>query len=294
MMNIKTYLKKRKSLLDEYLKIVLPFDQVPEKLQESAWYCMLDGGKRIRSIIMLAIAELVDAPLQTVLNSAAGIEMIHTSTLILDDLPSMDDALLRRNKPALHRVYGEGVTILVANVLLLEGIRLILEDLIKKISDPQELSKLSRELFSAIGKDGVMVGQYLDLHLSNRKLKIREIEEIHSKKTVSLFEISAKIAGVLSGLNAVELKAVRDYARYFGMAFQISDDIIALERKPAVTGKLSLTKERRPNYLLVCGRKETQKRLRDYINKAVDSLKVLKFRKEFLRDLALYLKERTF
>lgn len=293
-MNIRTYLRKRKELIDEYLKVVLPFQDTPGKLRDSIWYCMLNGGKRIRPIMMLAVLELVDEPIEEILNSCAGIEMVHTSTLILDDLPSMDDALLRRNKPALHRVYGEAISILAANVLLLEGIRLIEEDLITKISDSQILKKLITELLTSIGKDGIMFGQFLDLTLSNRQLKLSEVKEIHRKKTVSLFEISVKIAGIMSKMAPLQLKAVTDYAQYFGMAFQISDDVIALENKPAISGKISLTKDRRANYISVFGEKETKKRLNDYINKAIASLEIFKDKAEHLIDLALYLKERNF
>lgn len=295
-MNLKLYFKKRKQLIDEYLKMVLPFQKDPQRLHEAVWYCMFSGGKRIRTIIMLAIAELLDTNLDEVLNSAAGIEMIHTSTLILDDLPSMDDALLRRGKPALHRIYGEAVTILVANVLMLEGLKLITRDLIRKIP-LDELDKLNSEFISAIGSKGIMLGQFLDLTLSNKKLKLKEIEDIHDKKTSSLFEIAAKVAGSISGASGTQLKALSDYALYFGRAFQISDDIIASENKPSISGKLSLTKERRPNYISVFGKTETKRRLNNYIHKSIKSIQSFKGNKskiECFLELSKSLKNRVY
>ncbi len=291
-MNLKVYLKKRKELIDEYLKVVLPLKDKPKKLHDAIWYCVFNGGKRIRPIVMLAIADLERMPLDKVLNAACGIEMVHTSTLILDDLPSMDDALLRRSKPALHRVYGEAITILVANILLLEGVNLITNDLMNKISDTEELKNIISELTGAIGKDGVMQGQFLDLTLSNEEIKLREIEEIHKKKTSMLFEISGKVAAVISGLSQDKIKAAHDYLSNFGMAFQISDDIIALENRPQVSGKISLNKDKRPSYVAVCGKKDAQRRLNNYINKAVEKIKVFKPESEPLVELAKALKDR--
>ena len=197
-MSINSYLKKRKVLLDEYLKVVLPIKEKPERLHEAMWYSLFNGGKRIRSIIMLAIADIAKVSLDGILNAAAGIEMIHTSTLILDDLPSMDDALLRRGKPALHRVYGEATTILVANILQLEGVSLVLKDLTRCYIDNDSAVECNSRFLSALGKEGIMVGQFLDLTLSNKDIKLRDIEDIHKKKTVSLFEVSARIAAIIS------------------------------------------------------------------------------------------------
>ncbi len=291
-MDLKKTLKKKKELIDEYLKLVLPYCEEPVKLHEATWYAMFNGGKRLRAIIMLAIAEMKSQPLEIMLNPAAGIEMIHTSTLLLDDLPSMDDALLRRGKPALHKVYGEAITILVAQSLLLEGLDLIVTEIISRISSLEEKLRLCRKTFSLLGKDGIMLGQFLDLFKSNQELKLKEIEEIHAKKTASLFEVSVDIASSLAGFSSQEKKEIMNFATCFGKAFQISDDLIAVENKPAISGKLSLTKERRPNYVQVCGKKKTLKNLNDYIQKAIVSLKSLP-NSEFLIDLTKYLKTRN-
>ncbi|MDP8233291.1 MAG: polyprenyl synthetase family protein [Candidatus Saelkia tenebricola] len=292
---MKSYLNKRKGLMDEYIKIVLPFQESPKRLHEATWDCMLNGGKRIRAIIMLAIADLVGFPLDEMLNSAAGIEMIHTSTLILDDLPSMDDALLRRGKPALHRVYGEAITILLANVLLIEGIGLVFKNLTKTVDDTDELVKLSAEFLSTVGKDGIMLGQFLDLTLSNKEIKLKEIENVHAKKTAALFEISAKVAAVVSGISGAELKAIVGYAHYLGMAFQVSDDVLAVNGSTSNTGKMALTQDKRPNFIVVCGKKDAVQRLNGYIKKAVESIKVFKTKDaEPLIELVKGLKNRTF
>ncbi len=294
-MNMKPYLKKRKALIDEYIKIVIPFKAEPQKLHDAMWYSMVDGGKRIRAVMMLAIADLVKFPLDEILDSAAGIEMIHTSTLILDDMPSMDDALLRRGKPALHRIDGEATAILLANVLLIEGISLILKNLIKSVKDTDELVKLTTEILSAIGKDGIMLGQFLDLTLSNREIKLKEVEDIHKKKTAALFEASAKIAAAVSGVSSSEFKAVVDYAYYFGMAFQVSDDFLAVEGSASSTGKMPLTKDKRPNFIAVCGKKDALQRLNGYIKKGVESIKVFKTPEaEPLIEMVKSLKDRTF
>jgi len=294
-MNMKPYLKKRKALIDEYIKIVLPFKTEPQKLHDAMWYCMVDSGKRIRAIMMLAIADLAKFPLDEILDSAAGIEMIHTSTLLLDDLPSMDDALLRRGKPALHRIDGEATAILLANVLLIEGISLIFKNVIKTINGTEELVKLTTDILSAIGKDGIMLGQFLDLTLSNKEIKLKEVEDIHKRKTAALFEASAKIAAAVSGLSLSEFKAVVNYAYYFGMAFQVSDDVLAVEGSASSTGKMALTKDKRPNFIAVCGKKDARQRLNNYIKKAVENIKIFKTSEaEPLIEMVRSLKDRTF
>ncbi|MDD5614520.1 MAG: polyprenyl synthetase family protein, partial [Candidatus Omnitrophica bacterium] len=248
-MNMKEYLSKRKELIEEYLKMVLPVQDEPQKLHEALWFSMFAGGKRIRAILMLAIADIAKSPIDKIISSAAGVEMVHTSTLILDDLPSMDDALLRRGKPALHRVYGEATAIIAANILMLEGIHLITNNLIDVVQDKDKLGAIISELFSEIGKDGIMLGQFLDLTLSNQKIKAKDVEDIHNRKTASLFKISAKIAAEICGLKTPEATALINYAVDFGLIFQISDDILAVEGVPSKTGKMSLASDRRPNYI---------------------------------------------
>jgi len=294
-MNMKPYFKKRKALIDEYIKIVIPFKTKPQKLHDAMWYCMVDGGKRIRAIMMLAIADLVKFPLDEILDSAAGIEMVHTSTLILDDLPSMDDALLRRGKPALHRIEGEATAVLLANVLLIEGIGLIFKNMARSVKGTDELVKLTTEILSAIGKDGIMLGQFLDLTLSNKEIKLKEVEDIHRRKTAALFEASAKIAAAVSGLSSGEFKAVQNYAHYLGMAFQVSDDFLAVEGSASNTGKIPLTKDKRPNFIAVCGKNDARQRLNGYIKKAVESIKIFKTSEaEPLIEMVKNLKDRTF
>ncbi len=292
-MNIKVYLKQRKELIDEYIKCVFPIHDEPEKIHEALWFSMFAGGKRVRPIIMLAIADIAGVGLERVLSAAAGIEMIHSSTLILDDLPSMDDALLRRGKPALHKVYGESTAILTANILMLDGLKLITNDLIKLLEDKEQLLDINRDVFEEIGKKGVMLGQFLDLSLSGKKISKKEIEDIHKRKTSSLFILSSKVAGLLSGLKRDEVSALLDYAEYFGMIFQISDDLLAVEGSVSSTGKSSLRKDMSPNYAVTIGQKEAKKKINDYTKKAISSVKIFKKNSEVLVELVKLLKGRS-
>ncbi len=292
-MNIKVYLRQRKELIDEYIKFVFPMHEKPEKIHEALWFSMFEGGKRIRPIIMLAIADMAGIGLERVLNAAAGIEMIHSSTLILDDLPSMDDALLRRGKPALHKVYSESTAILTANILMLDGLKLISSDLIKSVEDREQLLDINEELFDKIGKEGVILGQFLDLSSSGKSISRKEIEEIHKRKTSALFVLSVKIAGLLLGFNKDELASLLSYAEYFGMIFQVSDDFLAVEGPVSSTGKSSLRKDLSPNYVAAIGKKEAKKKINEATKKAISSLKVFKKDSEVLIELVKYLKERS-
>ncbi len=292
-MNIKVYLKQRKELIDEYIKCVFPIYGEPDKIHEALWSSMFNGGKRIRPIIMLAIADLAGVGLEKVLNAAAGIEMIHSSTLILDDLPSMDDALLRRGKPALHKVYGESTAILTANILMLDGLRLITEDLIKTIEDKEQLLEINRDLFEGIGKDGLMLGQFLDLALSGKNISKKEVENVHKKKTSSLFTLSSKVAALLCGLNENQIESLLKYAESFGMIFQISDDLLALEGMVSKTGKTSLRMDVSSNYISATGSEEAKRKISEYTKKAISDVKIFKKDSEPLVELVKLLKERS-
>ncbi|MDP8253851.1 MAG: polyprenyl synthetase family protein [Candidatus Kaelpia aquatica] len=292
-MNIKVYLKQRKELVDEYIKYVFPIHDQPEKIHEALWFSMFEGGKRIRPIIMLAIADLAGVGLERVLNAAAGIEMIHSSTLILDDLPSMDDALIRRGKPALHKVYGESTAILTANILMLDGLKLITEDLIKSLEDRERLLEINQDVFEEIGKEGVMLGQFLDLSFSGKSVNKREIEEIHRRKTSSLFILSSKVAALLCGFKQDQVTALVNYAESFGMVFQISDDLLALEGATSKTGKFSLRNDVSPNYISAIGEKESRKKMNDCTKKAISNIKVFKKEGEALIELVKLLKGRS-
>ncbi|MDP8215964.1 MAG: polyprenyl synthetase family protein [Candidatus Kaelpia imicola] len=292
-MNIKVYLRQRKELIDEYIKCVFPIHDQPEKIHEALWFSMFKGGKRIRPIIMLAIADLAGVGLERVLNAAAGIEMIHSSTLIFDDLPSMDDALLRRGKPALHKVYGESTAILAANILMLDGLKLITEDLIKLLEDREQLIEINRDVFEEIGKEGVMLGQFLDLTLSSKNINKKEIEEIHKRKTSSLFILSSKVAALLCGLKKDQVDALISYAESFGMIFQISDDFLALKGVVSKTGKTSFRTDVSPNYISVIGEREAKNKINEYTKKAISDIKVFKKENEVLVELIKLLKGRS-
>lgn len=291
-MNVKRYLLKQRKFIDEYIEKLLPLKEQDNKLSEAIRYSMVDGGKRIRAILMLEVANLLEKEPGVVIKSACGIEMIHTSTLLLDDLPSMDDALLRRGKPALHRIHGEATTILSANILLLEGIQLILDNAFENGLKLELISQMWRQLLEALGKHGIMAGQHLDLELSNQKLNIKAVENIHEKKTASLFISAINIAATLAGALPKEKDCLLKFAKNFGMAFQIRDDILSIEEKPKQTGKLSLTREVRPNYCIILGKKKADKKLKTYTEKARKSLAGFKERADTLIAITDYLQER--
>ncbi|MGE4357539.1 MAG: polyprenyl synthetase family protein [Candidatus Omnitrophota bacterium] len=272
------------SALDGFLK---EKDGEAEELLQWMRYSSLAGGKRIRALLIIAIGEMFKKPAEKFLPSACGIEMIHTSSLILDDLPCMDDAVIRRGKPALHRVTGEANAILSAYALLAKGIELIAQNACALKIDIARVERIIKSITQAVGIKGISLGQFLDLKYSEFNYSQEDIERVHLYKTASLFISTAEIAGILAGAKEKDLQVLKDYAKNLGLAFQIRDDL--LEKKKEKQKKYSLKDGQRPNYRKLLGRKEAEKTFLKYREKAILSLQKFGRKAERLKELIEFL-----
>ena len=227
-------------------------------LQESMLYSIRAGGKRLRPALVLGTLEFLQTPLERGhYQVAAALEMIHTYSLIHDDLPAMDNDELRRGKPTNHIVYGEGLAILAGDGLLTGAFQLL-----SQAELPAEMRlHLLHELSLAAGNQGMIAGQVADLAAENQVVPLSALEFIHQRKTGALIEFAVMAAGQLSQVSAPVMSALQQFARHFGLAFQIKDDLLDVLGDEATIGKktgmdASLAKSTYTSLLGVAGAQE--------------------------------------
>jgi geranylgeranyl diphosphate synthase type II len=264
--NLQAYLNKRRSAIDGALEQHMK--EQPGRSQ-SVWramrYGLFPGGKRIRPILTLAAGELFGAREETLLPFACAIEMIHTYSLIHDDLPSLDDDDVRRGEPTVHKVFGEGVALLAGDALLTEAFHLMSKpDAVRSLPADLVLNLIS-EVSHAAGFAGLVGGQAFDLETEGKDVDLATVEYIHVRKTGALILVSLRIGAQLARANPDDLRRISRFGEYLGLAFQIADDILdmqdsTIEGKAAESGH----KERhKATYPSVVGLTQAKERLRE-------------------------------
>jgi len=230
----RSYPDVHRRLVDQYLE-GLDFgpDKRTVRLVEAMRYSLLAGGKRIRPVLTVAVAENLGRPPQTVLPTAAALELIHTYSLIHDDLPAIDNDTLRRGQPTCHVVYGEDVAILAGDGLFAEAFRLILQ---RQRGSAEAIVATLREIADATGVGGMVGGQYMDI--SGAARTDADLRALHAMKTGRLIEAAVVCGAILCGCSiASELKPFRVFSREIGLLFQIVDDILDVEGDSVLLGK---------------------------------------------------------
>lgn len=222
--------KPLKKLIDKSLDKYLPkASEEPKTLHKAMRYSVFSGGKRIRPEIILESAIVCGGKVSGAMPAASAIELIHTYSLIHDDLPSMDDDDYRRGRLSCHKMFGEANAILAGDALLTLAFNII-----AKSYKPKMCANIVRELSGAIGANGMVGGQALDIEMS-KKIKDKKTKALIDRlKTAKLFEVSAKIGAITAGANAKKVSAISKYGAYLGEAFQITDDIIDGEKSFSV------------------------------------------------------------
>jgi geranylgeranyl diphosphate synthase type II len=232
------YLAERKALVEEALAAVLPpAGTYPEVIFAAVRYSLLAGGKRLRPILCLAAAEAVGGQIRAVLPAACALEMIHTYSLIHDDLPAMDDDDFRRGRPTSHKVFGEGIAVLAGDALLTEAFALLTDRGRLPGIPPERLLDVGSEIASAAGYLGMVGGQVLDILSEGKQVDLETLQAIHRRKTGALIRVSLRAGAILAGAAPEALAALTDYGERIGLAFQIADDILNVEGDRALLGK---------------------------------------------------------
>lgn len=242
-MTLEEYLREKRALVDATLDANLPpAATLPPTIHEAMRYAVLGGGKRIRPIMAIAAAEAVGARVEPLLAHLCAIELIHTYSLVHDDLPPLDNDDLRRGRKTTHVVYGEAMGVLTGDALLTEAFAWLARP-IAGLEPARQLRALA-EVATAVDSTGMIGGQVADIVAersqeasTDREALLRELEFIHRNKTGKLFTASVVLGGLLGGASEEQLAALRRYADALGLAFQIVDDLLDIEESSATLGK---------------------------------------------------------
>jgi geranylgeranyl diphosphate synthase, type II len=265
----------------------------PEPVHMAMHYALTGAGKRVRPVLTLAVADLFGVRSEPVLDLACAVEMVHACSLVLDDLPAMDDAALRRGRPTVHRAFGESVALLAALGLLNRAYALVAEAAHRLSLRRYTTEDVVHHLAAAIGSDGLIGGQALDLLSKPEEMNLDVLEYIHSHKTGALFMAAGELGAMAADAKRRDLEVIARYAKNLGLAFQIADDLLDVLGTPEVTGKDTGKDEGKVTFVRLLGLEGAQSLAAELLGFAVDSLAPLGRKAEPLRELALFVQSRS-
>ena len=293
-MNLKQEIDLYIDIIEKDLEKILDFkDSFQNTIHESMKYSIFAGGKRIRPILALKTYELVSKnTYENALPFASAIEMIHTYSLVHDDLPPMDDDDFRRGKPTNHKVYGEPMAILAGDALLNLAYETMINSISKDSENIHESIDAIKEIAKASGVSGMIGGQVVDIESDEKVISEEQLNFIHNKKTSALIEASIVSGGLLAGASEKEIQALSDYGKAIGLCFQIRDDILDEIGDNEKLGKSVGSDEsnNKLTYLTLYGLDKSIEKTHDLYKEAVDALGI--FEKEdvlFFEKFAEYL-----
>ena len=281
MINFETQLQEYIDAIDHELeKYLIP--AYPEAIYESVRYSTFSGGKRIRPVILLGVCDMLGGKLQDALPFACALEMIHTYSLIHDDLPALDNDDTRRGKPTNHKIFGEAMALLAGDALLNTAYQVMANFCTKNSNNTHFLQSMAT-LANYAGIDGMIGGQVMDITLENAPATVDEIEYIYKNKTAALFKAAFACGALAAGRDSGTANDMEEIGYALGMAFQLKDDLLDLE------GDQELGK---PTYASAIGLKAAAKMHNDFSAMAIDKLKTLE-NSDFMIALAENLLHRT-
>jgi len=293
--DFKGYLGEKRVQVDSALDEYFPkADGLTTELIEAMRYSLFAGGKRLRPILCIAGAEAVGGVVEQVLPVACALELIHTYSLIHDDLPLMDDDDLRRGKPTNHKVFGEAIALLAGDGLLTEAFSLMTSPRATKNIEPARLLEVIQIIAVAAGCGGMVGGQGGDMHWGGKNAEFERVKFLHTHKTGAMIMASVTSGAIAAGAQASVVQRFSTYGHKIGLAFQISDDILDVEGDSEIMGKKAGADEEKgkTTYPSVLGMHESKKIQDALVQEAVQDLKVFGEEAEPLRQIAYYIIER--
>jgi len=293
--DLRAYLAEKRKTVEAALQDYFPEPEgLTSDLTKAMRYSLFAGGKRLRPILCIAGAETVGGLGLDVLPVACALELIHTYSLIHDDLPLMDDDDLRRGKPTNHKVFGEPIALLAGDGLLTEAFSLMTSREISVKISPHILLRAISLISRAAGYDGMVGGQAVDIQWEGKRADVPVVRFMHIHKTGALISASVVSGAILGGADESRIEAITSYGEKIGLAFQISDDILDIEGDSKTMGKQAGADEQRGKmtYPMVLGLNQSKKIQSDLVQTAVQDLREFGSRAEPLRQIARYIIER--
>ena len=293
---LQPYLKERNQLIDSALDRYLPgIETLPTALHDSMRYSVFAGGKRIRPILMLAACEAVGGQVKNVLPAACAIEMIHSYSLIHDDLPAMDDDDFRRGNPTNHKVYGEATAILAGDGLLTEAFILLSNPDVWGDTSAEICREAIHLLAKNSGSRGMVGGQVVDMEMEGKSVDLPTLEYIHTHKTGALILAAIEVGALLGGASPKQRRALCRYGEAAGLAFQIADDILDIVADQSQLGKDVGSDQQRgkATYPALLGLNGARQRANELRELALSALDTFTGSARPLREIATYIVDRS-
>jgi geranylgeranyl diphosphate synthase type II len=288
-LELSTYISAKRKLIEDYLEHLLKNNTEIPVISEAMRYSVFAGGKRLRPVLALMACELFEGNTEDVLPFACSIEMIHTYSLIHDDLPAMDNDDFRRGKPTSHKVYGDGFAVLAGDALLNYAFEVIIGEI--KKNPKIEFIKAAEVICRASGTQGMIGGQCIDLFYENRSIDIETLKSMHERKTGALIAASLSAGAIIVGACEENIRNIYEFGKLIGLAFQIADDILDIEgnvdRLGKQTGK-DMSKHK-SNFISFYGVDKSKKIASEIIENAKKMLDIYGKKGYYLRELANYI-----
>ena len=287
------FLVQARSLVDDHLDLLLPAESVsPANIHAAIRWSVFAGGKRFRPALLLAVGETFGAQRESLIATACALEMIHTYSLVHDDLPSMDDDDLRRGRPTCHVRFGEATAILAGDALLTMAFKTIAED--DQLPASKRVRLISEIARAAGTPEGMVAGQAYDLEAEARPVAAAELETIHRLKTGALITAAARCGAIIAETSSAELTAVTDYAGQLGLLFQITDDLLDVTATAEELGKTpgKDARSRKATYPALHGIEATRDYLASTHAAACDPLDRIERSTDLLRAIADFILQR--
>jgi geranylgeranyl diphosphate synthase type II len=293
--NIESYLKERAEFVERALDHSVVHAGVPGgQLLEAMRYSLLAGGKRLRPILALGACEAVGGEAADAIGFACALEMIHSYSLIHDDLPCMDDDDLRRGRPTNHKVYGEAMATLAGDGLLTDAFKVLARSAGNRVPAGVVLEVVA-ELSEAAGSAGMVIGQAIDILSEGKATDLTNLEYLHARKTGALFLAAVRGGGMLGGGDGTQLEALTGYGRALGLAFQVIDDVLDVEATAEQLGKRTQKDDAhgKVTYPGLIGVEKSRALSHELKQRAIGSLASFDYRAEPLRQIAAFVVERS-
>jgi len=280
---LENFWRTNQPLIEKALRKYLSKDSAPTLLYRAMYYSVFNGGKRLRPLLVLAAAEVCNGKLENVLPVACALELIHTFSLIHDDLPALDNDDYRRGKLSCHKKFGEAMAILAGDALLMKAFELIVSKCPRKVK-PEILDKVIKEIAKNCGMEGMVGGQVMDISV-NRQLPITnyKLKNIYTKKTAALIKTCLKVGALLSEAKPEQISTLEDYGKKIGLAFQISDDWVDYKQEKKLN-KLT--------YPQIYGVNHAKKYVEQLVEEAKKKLNIFGSKAKVLKEFADYIATR--